>query len=465
MATKKNIARRSNGREKAKCQCEICSTNLPFELPQHLVEKFISGDLVVFAGAGISTESKTVTPETFFERMAYKYCGGNTSLEFPEVMQAIEAQPAGRINLISEILERIEYVKSFPDMYSEATKFHQELATMWKIDTIVTTNWDDFFEYETGATPFVLSSDIPFWDSARRRVLKVHGSIGNLSTIVASTNDYAASARALSKNLVGAKLKLLFAEKTIVFVGYSLKDSNIKKIFRFVKSILDRHQGQHYFVSPFIDEQELSRVQSLGLHGIKTSGQHFLHTLKVESLRDTCSLSDKIYEEVGIYLEVMESIHVKVSKEFNSTKYPTLMYSMSYQDGVLHALRRIKNMRRLGLYSDTHRTVGTIYKYIEHRAVRLKQKRYEDVAYIDGYMEVLRAIIECRDPQGDAELEIVPYYVFGSKKTLLDLNQFRSEMKKSKSLHKAAWKRANDYVLKHNLPIDGSIIFEHAVAI
>lgn len=452
--------------EPTTCKCQICSNNVPFELPNYLLEKYANGNLVVFAGAGISTENKSVTPENFFERMLSEYCDGDKSIDFPAVMQTIENRPGGRIILIKEILDRIEYVRSFPDMYWEATRFHRELATMWNIDTIVTTNWDDFFERETGATPFVLSSDIPFWNSAKRRVLKVHGSIANLGTIVASTDDYANSTKALSRNLIGAKLKLLLAEKTVVFVGYSLRDSNIRKILKFVTKTLSRHQGQHYFISPFIEEEDISRTRSLGLQAIKTSGTHFLHTLKVLALCMTSSLSDSIYDEVAAQIDIMADIHTNVANDFNSRRYPTVIYSLSYQDGILHALRRIQNMRKLGIYSNAQRTMETIYQYVtEHRAMRLKQKRYEDVAYIDGYVEALGATIDCGNPQLETEMQLSPYYVFGSRKRISTLNHFKSELIKSKNNHKTAWKRANEYVLKNNFPNDGSIVFEHAVAI
>lgn len=40
---------------------------IPFELPEEIIEAAIEGNLVLFCGAGISTEGKTVLPYSFYE--------------------------------------------------------------------------------------------------------------------------------------------------------------------------------------------------------------------------------------------------------------------------------------------------------------------------------------------------------------------------------------------------------------
>lgn len=54
----------------AKCVCEICKNNKDFDLPKQLLEAFRSGDVVIFAGAGVSTEGKTILPYTFYDEIA-----------------------------------------------------------------------------------------------------------------------------------------------------------------------------------------------------------------------------------------------------------------------------------------------------------------------------------------------------------------------------------------------------------
>jgi NAD-dependent SIR2 family protein deacetylase len=83
------------------------------------------------------------------------------------------------------------------------------------IKNIITTNWDDFFEKVCGLDAFVNDSDMPFWESSERRVMKIHGSIRNFGSIVATEQDYQKSFRRLNNGPMGAQLKSLITQKTI----------------------------------------------------------------------------------------------------------------------------------------------------------------------------------------------------------------------------------------------------------
>ena len=40
------------------CNCAICQNNLPFTMPDEIISAARQGNLVLFCGAGISTEKK-----------------------------------------------------------------------------------------------------------------------------------------------------------------------------------------------------------------------------------------------------------------------------------------------------------------------------------------------------------------------------------------------------------------------
>jgi hypothetical protein len=100
------------------------------------------------------------------------------------------------------------------------------MSTIWQFSDIVTTNWDDFFERECLALPFVAPEDFVFWGVPGRRVLKIHGSMLNLGSIVATREDYTACSEKLTANLIGGSLKHILGIHTAVFVGYSLRDDD-----------------------------------------------------------------------------------------------------------------------------------------------------------------------------------------------------------------------------------------------
>ncbi len=179
------------------CDCEFCKFNFPVSLPKHLLDALMAGELAIFAGAGISTESPRVLKFTLYDEIV-SALGLNDGRPFPEVMQRFSDQPDGRIKLLSKIKDRLENIDSFPELNFIASRFHRELGTLFLIREIVTTNWDTYFERYCYATPFVTDPDVSLWGAASRKVLKLHGSVNNFGSIVATSNDYVECAERLN---------------------------------------------------------------------------------------------------------------------------------------------------------------------------------------------------------------------------------------------------------------------------
>ena len=109
---------------------------------------------MIFAGAGASTETSAVFPWTFYDEI-HRDLGlaGDDKPSFPKRMSLFCQKPNGRRELLEKLRRRLSYVRSFPELYRSATRFHGELSTFFYVDTYITTNWDDYFEREWGATP------------------------------------------------------------------------------------------------------------------------------------------------------------------------------------------------------------------------------------------------------------------------------------------------------------------------
>src|SRR5215212_4806297 len=128
------------------CECAICRNDKLFTVPEHLIEQIVAGNVVVFAGAGISTEAKDKARQTFYETIAHEI--GASDLSFPRLMSQYCSQPDGRIKLLGKIKYRFDYFKSFEEFYISMTRFHRALIPIHTITDVITTNWDDFFERE-----------------------------------------------------------------------------------------------------------------------------------------------------------------------------------------------------------------------------------------------------------------------------------------------------------------------------
>jgi len=131
--------------QKMNCDCETCKNNKNFKVPKELINDFLYGKVAIFAGSGISTESKNVLKFTFYEEIASEIDQIDSSLTFPDLMEEYCKLPNGRLMLFEKIRSRFRNISSFPQLEGAATRFHREIATLYPIQNIVTTNWDTYF--------------------------------------------------------------------------------------------------------------------------------------------------------------------------------------------------------------------------------------------------------------------------------------------------------------------------------
>ena len=207
--------------------CVFCQHNRAFDTPSAVLDALKRGTLTIFAGAGVSTEVYSAFPTTLYSELRVQAgLEEDADLTFPAVMSAFEAKFTRRA-LISEIVERFEYAESFPFIHRAATRFPRELATIGHIQTVVTTNWDTSFEDFCSARPFVVDEDYAYYDLPGRKVFKIHGSVRNVSTLIATNEDYARREEEFRTSALGSTLKHLLATTVVVFVGYSLDRKSV----------------------------------------------------------------------------------------------------------------------------------------------------------------------------------------------------------------------------------------------
>lgn len=228
--------KKSNQTELTKAECSICKSHHQFSMPDEIIEAIKQEKLVIFVGAGVSTENQNVFGYSLYEDILYDLgIKKSQNISFSNLMSKFCEQPNGRSKLLQKIKNRFDYIDSFPQLYQIATNFHQELSTIYQVNEIITTNWDDYFEKECGAIPIVTPEDFAFWDYPGRKVFKIHGSINNYGSIVATEEDYKKCYKKLRSGLIGSSLKLILATKVVLFLGYSFGDEDFNKIYNLLK--------------------------------------------------------------------------------------------------------------------------------------------------------------------------------------------------------------------------------------
>ncbi|MBE3128973.1 MAG: SIR2 family protein [Actinobacteria bacterium] len=437
--------------------CEICKNNIPFKMPNEIIKAAINNNLVLFVGSGISTESKSVYPFTFYEEIASEldYNIRSIDLSFPELMSKYCEKPNGKKELLKKIKYRIDYVKSFQSLYNTAVRFYTELSSIYLIKEIFTTNWDDFFETECGAIPFVTSDDLAFWDIPKRRVFKIHGSINNIGSIVATMEDYKKCYEGLKSHFIGNYLKVTLSTKLVVFIGYSFRDEDFNRLYSLFKDELGRLMPHSYIVT--LDKDTGNKFDSSLITPIVTDGTYFIHTLKNKLIKEKILMKDSIDLYADLLLEVINDIHYNVMPELKISEYPNVLYTYVYQDGIIDALQRFKKLKCTGDYHNRCNYHKWLYKYDEIRKKKIHIKKYTDVAYIDGYMNGLTIFLI----DNIKELESFPYYyIYGLKKDIKNFAEYKSIIKSNKIFHKSAYNHAVALISKMKIS-GGNKVYQH----
>jgi hypothetical protein len=312
-----------------------------------------------------------------------------------------------------------------------------------------------YFEKYCAATPFVSDQDLAFWESEDRRVLKIHGSINNYGSIVATAADYLKCQERLHTGLIGGILKTLFATQTIVFIGYSLNDSDFLNIWNFVSEQMNGLQRQAYVITPF--ESERDKIEKLGLIPIITDGSFFIAQIKEHFISKGIMLSDSIYLEAEELLSIITEHHDALYEHFKCSDHPQIIITASYQDGMIHALERVINLRSTGESSHPCRIKGVFEPYEKWKKEKLKAKKYEDVAYIEGYLNGLLFLL-LTEKEKDEFKHPPLYYAFGAD-IIPEFKDFKKIIKKLPKMHKASYLRTKQLVDK--LSASEGIVFHH----
>jgi hypothetical protein len=401
-----------------------------FDVPDELFEAFATGQVVVIAGGGVSTESALIGPMTLSDQLAAELEVDPVELSTPEVMSAY-TERYGRAALLQSIRERLDYVRAFPELDRQATRFHHELSTIYPIDSILTTNWDTSFEEICGALPIVIAEDYEFWDAPGRRVFKLHGSIMNWGTVVATEADYRRCYRRLREGTMGRALRHFLAGKRLVFFGYSQTDAEFSQIYAFVKRQVRDTPRVSYIVT--LDDR-ITPATHPGSKIIYAGGEQFLARIKEQFVSERYMLSDGRYEDAARELHDVQQERERLAG-IDMRDHPEVIYTHSYQDGVLHALGRVVARFHTGEYSDPTRVERLINAYIPIREAKVREGAFWDVAYINGYTRALAWLISDEDQRAG----LPPYFVFGALEDIYTLHQYETAASRAERLHGPAY--------------------------
>lgn len=372
------------------------------EIPAELYEDILGQRVVIFAGAGTTTESgsRLFSGATFYETIKERcrYPKIKSEPSFPDLMQYFCDHVDGgqRNRLVSLAITRIESFAAPGEDNRIATMFAYELARIPYIDRIVTTNWDPFLEQSMNIlVPMVEDRDLAFWDDGRRQVLKVHGCITRPYTLVATRNDYETCVK--RNPLVFNKLRDLMASRTFVFVGYSLRDSDFRLVWNEITGYLGPLRRLAYVVDPHPTGEKREFWRSNGIRLIELSDIAFARQLHTKLVDEDFLPSEKLIAFFAKERRRVVKVHLKLKQGDSGGAFASAMY----QDGLLHSLGDILIGASLGKKREEfERECREAEKHLQ---LMYKREDLIEVAYWSGRVEVL-------DRFSRRELSEIPAY-------------------------------------------------------
>lgn len=145
------------------------------------------------------------------------------------------------LNVPQDVNPLKHYLSELLSSYSLDQTMIEEIDLLKKLEskmlTVVTTNYDSFFEEHIFKKHEKIVGQDVFSKSEIGTLFKIHGCVTNPNSIVITQKDYAIFKR--KRKILSAKLISLFTENPVIFMGYSLHDENIKDILTDIFMCLD----------------------------------------------------------------------------------------------------------------------------------------------------------------------------------------------------------------------------------
>ena len=160
--------------------------------------------------------------------------------------------------------DKTEYLKLLHDVFCKSYDPNEldELIVALEPEHIITTNYDHLIEDVKNpniSNYTVIKSDDDLLEKGRhgrKYIIKMHGDIDNLDNIVLKEDDYLTYS--LNHELLEIYIKSILIDKTILFIGYSLGDNNLKLIMSYINyfaNTLKIKHPPHYLAVNKIDHE------------------------------------------------------------------------------------------------------------------------------------------------------------------------------------------------------------------
>ena len=257
------------------------------KIPNALINEFNSENVVLFIGSGLSYNANLPTWSNLQEQLNQQLMDldDGTFKIYSSLDPLQKAQflydKSGKIAVINEI-------KKIFDRSVQESEIHKILATL-PIKTIITTNWDELIEkcfekYGKINIDTIWKDDQLSMGSNQVKLIKMHGTVQDPSSIVFSEDDYYNFL--YTQTLLNQYILTIVATSTILFIGYSFSDFDFKLIFNYIRKKIGLMNKKPYIFLPNSNDFQINYLSKRGLKPIvfkdkdhKTATKSFFNEL------------------------------------------------------------------------------------------------------------------------------------------------------------------------------------------
>jgi len=217
---------------------------------ESLINQIRKGEVILWVGAGFSKPSGFLLGGELVNII--KKNVNVTDISFFANKGSLDDVTEEFVQLYTrENLERIlqeEFGKK-----PENLKYQQQVEKIPQITKIITTNYDTCFEqvYGDKLCKIVLDTDIVKCSKVTKmNFFKIHGDIKNPQTIIVTKSDYTKFYNKGRESLLWNEIRALITKSSVLFIGYSFEDTNVKLIFDDVLEKLGNEHRDFFLISP-----------------------------------------------------------------------------------------------------------------------------------------------------------------------------------------------------------------------
>lgn len=271
---------------------------MPARIPQHLIEQIARRSCIAFAGAGLSMPLGLPSWTQLIALLLDEIGKIEPSTKVPASGQPTSASLFQLAQYAKTELRESSYYDALIRCFSTTTAPHRNHSLLTEIPFagVITTNYDKLIEtsftLQRGCmppvfTPLSISALASVLFRTRYFVFKFHGDIDHPESLILTKQDY--DRIMFASPHVKAFLQSVFAQNTVVFIGYSLNDPDCEFILSELAYVFSGSLPPHYAILPDPDPvkvDDLKARMNIRVLPYSATGGHGELTVLLTQLRD-----------------------------------------------------------------------------------------------------------------------------------------------------------------------------------